>query len=77
MDGLGTPELKVWKYNRITDTKVYPSVKFGAIKVFYPNQWEKAGHYDKPPMTMEQVFGIQPVLGRLRMAVKPNIVIIA
>ena len=77
MDGLGTPELKVWKYNRITDASVYPAVKFGAIKVFYPNQWEKAGHYDRPPMTMEQVFGIQPVIGRLRMATKPNIVIIA
>jgi hypothetical protein len=77
MDGLGVPELKVWKYNRLIDPKVYPFIKFGAIKVFYPNQWEKAGHYDKPPMTMEEVFGIQPVTDRLRMAAKPNMVIIA
>ncbi len=76
-DGLGTPEVKVVKYNKMTDTKVYPFISYRGIKVFYPNQWEKAGHFDKPPMTMDQVFGIEPVVGRLKMAAKPSVLIIA
>lgn len=76
-DGLGTPSLKVWKYNRMTDAKTYPSIRFRGIKIFYPNTWEKAGHFDKPPMTMEQVFGIVPVSKLLQIATKPNLVIIA
>ena len=77
MDGLGSPQLKVYKYNRITDNQEYPLIKFGGIKVFYPNPWEKAGHFDKPPMTMEEVFGMKPVSGRLRMTSKPSVIIIA
>ena len=77
MDGLGTPQLKIWKYNRIADPRVYPVLEYRAIKVFYPNQWEKAGHYDKPPMTIEQLFGVVPAFGRLRAIAKPNVVIIA
>ncbi len=77
MDGLGTPQLKIWKYNRIADPKAYPFLEYRGIKVFYPNQWEKAGHFDKPPLTMEQLFGIEPVLGRLRAASPPDVIIIA
>ncbi len=76
-DGLGAPEIKVVKYNKMTDAKVYPFINYRGIKVFYPNQWEKAGHFDKPPMTIDQVFGIEPVVGRLKMAAKPSVVIIA
>lgn len=76
-DGLGAPDIKVVKYNRMTDAKVYPFINFRGIKVFYPNPWEKTGHFDKPPMTMEQIFGIEPVVGRLKMASKPSVLIIA
>jgi hypothetical protein len=77
MDGLGTPQLKIWKYNRIADPSIYPFLEYRGIKVFYPNQWEKAGHYDRPPMTIEQLFGVVPAFGRLRAIAKPDVVIIA
>lgn len=76
-DGLGTPAEKVRKYNLMTDSKTYPAVRFRGMKVFYPNQWEHAGHFDKPPLTLDQVFGLAPVPGGLRMANKPNLLIIA
>ncbi len=76
-DGLGTPAEKVRKYNLMTDSKTYPSVQFGGIKVFYPNQWEHAGHFDKPPLTIDQVFGLAPAPGGLKMATKPSVLIIA
>jgi hypothetical protein len=76
-DGLGTPATKIRKYNLMTDARVYPFVRFRGIKVFYPNQWEQRGHFDKPPMTIDQVFGIEPIPGGLRMADHPNVLIIA
>jgi hypothetical protein len=76
-DGLGTPAQKVWKYNLMTDSKIYPSVRFRGLKVFYPNQWEHAGHFDKPPMTVDQVFGVAPAPGAPRMATRPNVLTIA
>jgi hypothetical protein len=76
-DGLGTPAEKIRKYNLMTDTRTYPAVRFRGIKVFYPNKWEHAGHFDKPPLTLDQVFGLAPGPGGLRMAVKPNLFIIA
>jgi len=77
MDGLGTPQLKIVKYNKIADPIVYPFLEYRGIKVFYPNQWEKAGHYDKPPLTIEQLFGVVPAFGKLRAIAKPDVVIIA
>lgn len=77
MDGLGTPDAKVEKYNRITSSQIYPFIQFRGIKVFYRSPLEKHGHYDKPPMTMPEVFGITSVPGGLRILTKPNVVIIA
>jgi hypothetical protein len=76
-DGLGSPLLKVRKYNLMTNCEVYPFVRFRGIKVFFPNAWEKRGHFDKPPMTIDQVFGLTPVPGGLRIEARPNIFIIA
>jgi hypothetical protein len=76
-DGLGSPATKVRKYNLMTDARVYPFIRFRGIKVFYPNQWEERGHFDKPPMTIDQVFGLAPIPGGLRMAEAPNVFIIA
>ena len=76
-DGLGTPLQKVRKYNLMTDSRVYPFIHFRGIKVFFPNRWEVHGHFDKPPMTVDQIFGVSPVPGRMRMSTKPNVVIIA
>jgi len=76
-DGLGSPCIKVHKYDLMTSSRTYPFLHFRGIKVFFPNRWEHAGHYDKPPMTVDQVFGIVPVPGGLCMEPKPNLIIIA
>lgn len=77
MDGLGKQAVKVVKYNKITDAKVYPFIKFRGIKVFFRNRWEKHGHYDKPPLGMNEIFGLKKVKGGARMQTKPDVIIIA
>lgn len=76
-DGLGAPAEKIRKYNLMTDSATYPFLRFGGLKVFFPNQWEHAGHFDKPPMTLDQVFGLSALPGGLRMATRPAVMIIA
>jgi hypothetical protein len=76
-DGLGEPTVKVIKYHKMTDPSVYPFIKFRGIKVFFPNPWEKYEHYDKPPMDLDQIFGLKPVKGGVRMETKPDVIIIA
>ncbi len=76
-DGLGSPAVKVQKYNLMTDTRVYPFIRFRGIKIFSANPWEGHGHYDTPPMTVDEIFGLERVPGNIRMAAKPNVVIIA
>lgn len=76
-DGLGRQAVKVVKYNRITDSKVYPFIRFRGIKVFFRNRRERHGHYDKPPLNLDQIFGLKPAKGRARMNTKPDVLIIA
>lgn len=76
-DGLGVPAEKVRKYNLMTDKKTYPFLRFGGLKVFFPNEWERTGHFDKPPMSVDEIFGLAPVPGGIRMATKPSVLIIA
>jgi hypothetical protein len=76
-DGLGTPTVKVVKYHKMTDASIYPFIKFRGIKVFFPNPWEKYDHFDKPPMDLDQIFGLKPVKGRVKMEIKPDVIIIA
>ncbi len=76
-DGLGSPLMKVEKYNFITNRHTYPGVQFRGIKIFFRSPLETHDHYDRPPMTMQQVFGSAPVRGGIRMASKPDVVIIA
>jgi len=75
-DGLGNPASKIRKYNLMTDSKVYPFIHFRGIKIFFPNQWEKRGHFDKPPLSVEEIFGIKPLPGGLKVLEKPNVVTI-
>ena len=77
MDGLGKQAVKVVKYNKTTDAKVYPFIKFRGIKIFFPNRWEKHGHYDKPPLSLDQIFGLKKARGGPLMQYKPDVVIIA
>jgi hypothetical protein len=76
VDGFGKQPVKVEKYNRITDSKIYPFIKYRGIKVFFPNQWEKHGHYDKPPLNLDQIFGFEPVKDGHKMRAKPDLLII-
>jgi hypothetical protein len=76
VDGFGKQPIKVTKYNRITDAKVYPFIKYRGIKVFLPNKWEKHQHYDKPPLNPDQIFGLQPAKKGPRMQTKPDVLII-
>ncbi len=78
MDGFGAQAVKVDKYNKITDSKVYPFIRYRGIKVFFPNQWEHHGHYDKPPMNLDQIFGIEPAQDstKPKMRSKPDVLII-
>lgn len=76
VDGFGQQEIKVVKYNRITDARVYPFLRFRGIKIFYPNRWEKGGRYDQPPLDMDQVFGLRPGPRGVRIAKPPDLVII-
>ncbi len=77
MDGLGKQAVKVVKYNKITDAEVYPFIRFRGIKIFFPNRWEKHGHYDKPPLDPDQIFGLKKTQGGARMQTKPDVLIIA
>ncbi len=76
-DGLGEQAIKVVKYNKITDATAYPFIKYRGIKVFFPNRWEKHNHFDKPPMNLDQIFGLEPVMGGPRMRKQPDVLIIA
>jgi hypothetical protein len=76
-DGLGKQAVKVVKYNKMTDAEVYPFIQFRGIKLFFPNPWERHEHYDKPPMNLGQLFGLQPVEGGARMQTQPDVIIIA
>ena len=76
-DGVGSPFLKVHKYNLITSSRIYPFIHFRGIKVFLENPHIAKGHVDTPPMTVDQVFGVVPIPGRLRIDARPNVLIIA
>jgi hypothetical protein len=67
----------VKKYNGMTNSQVYPFIKFRGIKIFFPNPWDKREHFDKPPMDLNQIFGLEPVKVKIQMENKPDVIIIA
>jgi hypothetical protein len=75
-DGFGSPDAKITKYNAMTDSKVYPFIQLRGIKLFPPNPYEQAGHYDKPELTFRQVYGLDPTPGKTLALVPPNLIII-
>ncbi|MHB1005525.1 MAG: hypothetical protein ACYC3S_07740 [Chloroflexota bacterium] len=76
-DGFGGPASKVKKYDQMTDTTAYPFLKFRGIKLFFHNPYEERHHYDKPAMSWEQVFGLEPVGDGLKMTTPPDVVVVA
>ncbi len=76
-DGFGNQVVKVKKYNKMTDSEVYPFIKFRGIKIFFPNPWDKKEQFDRPPMDLDQIFGLKSIKGKVRMENKPDVLIIA
>lgn len=74
-DGFGGPDAKVSKYNKMTDSTAYPFLHYRGIKLFPPNPYETAGHYDKPMLTFRQVYGLDPTPGKEKVQVPPNVII--
>lgn len=74
-DGFGSPESKVSKYNKMTDPKAYPFIHFRGIKLFPPNPYERAGHYDHPMLTFRQVYGLDPTPGGERVQIPPDVIL--
>ncbi len=74
-DGFGGPDAKVSKYNKMTDSSAYPFIHFRGIKLFPPNPYETAGHYDRPMLTFRQVYGLDPTPGKQRVHDPPNVII--
>lgn len=75
-DGFGGPDSKVVKYNKMLDHQVYPILKWRGIKIFPPNPYEQAGHYDRPLLTWRQIWGLDPTPGKARIDAPPDVIII-
>lgn len=75
-DGFGAPGTKVVKYNKMLDSKVYPFIRWRGLKIFPPNPYEKAGHYDRPMLTWRQIWGLDPTPDKARVEVPPDVIII-
>ncbi len=75
-DGFGPPYSKVFKYDRMTDPKVYPRIRYRGIKLFPPGPYILPDHTDQPMLTMKQVFGFAVVPGGIRVQHPPDVVII-
>jgi hypothetical protein len=76
MDGFGGRNIKVRKYNLITDSTIYPWIERRSIKLFLPNPWSPS-HQDFPVLTWPQVVGDEPTSGGYRMEHVPDVVVVA
>lgn len=76
MDGFGGRNIKVSKYNAITDVERYPWIERRSIKLFLPNPWSPS-HQDWPVLTWPQVVGTEPTEGGYWMEHVPDVVVVA
>jgi hypothetical protein len=76
-DGFGLPGPKIDKYNKMTDPEVYPFIRYRGLKIFLPNAFEQAGHYDDPVLTWPQIFGGEALPSGPQMRFRPDVLIIA
>jgi len=76
MDGFRGRNIKVRKYNLITDNELYPRIERRPIKLFLPNPWSPS-HQDFPVLTWPQVVGDEPTSGGYRMEHVPDVVVVA
>ena len=76
-DGFGSPDSKIYKYNKITDSTVYPFIKYRAIKLFLDNPEADKTRIDKPATTFRMCFGVDPAPLGSRSKYKPDCIVIA
>jgi hypothetical protein len=76
MDGFGGRDIKVLKYNALTDAERYPWISRRSIKLFLPNPWSPS-HQDFPVLTWPQVVGTEPTPGGYLMEQVPDVVVVA
>ena len=75
-DGFGSPDAKIHKYNAMTNPTVYPRMQWRGIKLFNQNPYARY-FSDKPLMTPQQVFGIEPTTSGHRMQIPPNLLVLS
>jgi hypothetical protein len=75
-DGFGPPDPKISKYNRMTDSKVYPFLERRGIKIFYHNAQDNFGRWDQPVMDYETIFGHKETPAGYRIEVPPDLIVI-
>jgi hypothetical protein len=76
-DGFGSPDSKITKYNKMTDSTVYPFIQYRAIKLFLDNPKADKSRIDKPVTTFRMCFGIDPGPNGAKSRYKPDCIVIA
>src|SRR6202023_4328750 len=62
-DGFGDPATKAQVYTTLLGPGSSPGVTWRGLKLFYPNPYEQAGHFDDPILGWRQVLGWDPAIG--------------
>ena len=76
VDGFGSPDAKILKYNAMTNPTVYPRMEWGGIKIFNHNP--HTPYFVTVPLMMpRQVFGVEPTTSGRRMWTPPNLRVLA
>ncbi len=75
-DGFGSPDVKVWAYNELTSQERYPRIQWRGLKLFQANPYAPR-FSDRPMLTPQQVFGLDPTPGGHRMWAAPHVLVIA
>lgn len=79
-DGFGTPGIKAHVYSTLLSRADSRHIRWRGIKLFYPNPYEQAQHFDSPLMTWPQVFGRAPAYDGYQpfyVRPMPNVIVIA
>jgi hypothetical protein len=76
-DGVGGPEAKVTKYNKMLNSAVYPFIQHRALKIFTPNPLAGSHHSDRPQMEWDWIFGKKATPGGSKIDKPPSVIIVA
>jgi len=76
-DGVGGPDSKITKYDKMMNEKVYPFIKYRAFKIFTNNPLAGPQHSDRPQMDWDWTFGKKPTPNGAKMTWPPDVIIVA